>query len=118
MNCPRRAEGGVATRVFPGPDAWRDNDTCSYCGSLNPDEFMRMVEAGECVLGTTDKNYKVYVEGTPRGFTKFYFYHLSPEQQERFVQLYNEKKLRFHPVQDQPGKFWDFYRLPFFMRRK
>jgi len=41
--------------------------------------------------------------------TKFYFQALSPEQQTRFVELYNAKRLKL----EFPGHF---YRLPFFMR--
>lgn len=37
------------------------DDSCRYCGSLNPDTFMRRLEAGDVLLGSTDKNYKVYV---------------------------------------------------------
>lgn len=33
---------------------------CSFCGSLHPDDFMRLVEEG-WVVGPTDKNYKAYL---------------------------------------------------------
>lgn len=39
---------------------WREDGTCSYCGSLSPEQFFAAIEAG-AELGPTDKNYKVYV---------------------------------------------------------
>lgn len=118
----------------------REDGCCDYCGSLNPDVFMARVEAGTVTLGTTDKSYKVYVNNAggedfkqtyrncprdskctgpddcthwttrPMSSHKFYFQHLGHEQQARFVELYNDRKLRFE------GGF-GFYVLPFFMRR-
>ena len=137
MYCPRRHESALA-RNFPGPDAYREDDnSCTYCGSLNPDEFMRRLEAGDIEIGTTNKNYKVYVHNLggepfkqtyrdcPRGSaphmpdecdhwvtreieqTKFYFQHLSQDQRERFVELLNAKSLRF-------AGGYGFSPLPFF----
>ncbi len=62
MRCPRRDEIGQRP---DGEDAWREDDTCSYCGSLNPALFMAKAEAREITLGPTDKTYKVYVESLP-----------------------------------------------------
>lgn len=45
-----------------GIDAYRDDNTCSYCGSFNPEALMERIEAGTVELGPTDKNYKVYVK--------------------------------------------------------
>lgn len=89
--CPRRDEDFI---VRDGVDTWRDNNTCSHCGSGHPDEFMRRVEAGDVALGATDKSYKVYVKaldgsaqfGGPAH--KFYFQHLSVDQRKRFVDLF------------------------------
>jgi hypothetical protein len=39
---------------------WRDDGTCSYCGSISPADLFAAIEAG-CELGPTDKDYKVYV---------------------------------------------------------
>lgn len=39
---------------------WTEDGTCSYCGSLSPEQLFAAIEAG-CELGPTDKNYKVYV---------------------------------------------------------
>lgn len=130
--CPRGAESGRE-----GNAVWSDDETCTYCGSLHPDLFMERLEAGNVILGPTDKNYKVYVkpkddalkfqqsfrdENSPKGddptkwvwttresdHAKFYFQHLSEQQKQRFVELLNEKKLNI----DYPGHF---YRRPFFI---
>lgn len=108
--CPRRAElGNPSVFNLPTDDAWREENlkrTCSYCGSLHPDEFMARAEAGE-ELVPTDKDYKVYV-GAARD--KFYFQHLSTEQKQRFVDLLNSKRFTI----GYPGSF---YALPFFIKR-
>lgn len=113
--------------------------TCSYCGSLHPDIFIARIEAGDVEIGPTDKNYKVYVENKggeafkktfrdcPTGATctgpkdcthwttretestKFYFQHLSIEQRDRFIALYNDKTMKI----DYPGHF---YVMPFFCK--
>lgn len=133
-NCPRAAENGST-----GIACWQSDESCSYCGSLNPDYLMSRIEAGTVQLGPTDKNYKVYVTNdggeafkqtyrgpdcpggddpnkwvwTMRelGMVKFYFQHFTEEQKKRFVQLMNEKKLKIQ----EPGHF---YRLPFFCQRQ
>lgn len=135
--CPRGpGPGTVFKPPFNGEATWREDGTCSFCGSLNPDEFMRRLEAGDVEVGPTDKSYKVYVKNVggaqfkqtyrdcpsdaPKhgpddcthwvtrevGDTKFYFQHLSPEQQ-RFIELYNERRMRI----GYPGHF---YVTPFF----
>jgi len=108
---------------------------------------MARVETGDVLLGSTDKNYKVYVKNhggekfkqTYRDCynapdkdtnpcnvgpdecthwvtretdnTKFYFQHLSESQKMRFIELLNEKKLKFQ------GDY-EFYVLPFFITTK
>lgn len=138
FKCPRRSEwfGGVPSN-YPQSDTYRSDDTCSYCGSLNPDVFMARLESGDVDLGSTDKNYKAYVHNkggtsfnqkyrdcpsgatckgpddcthwTTRemGQTKFYFQHLSEEQKHRFIELLNAKKITF-------AGGCGFYVLPFF----
>lgn len=112
QTCPRRmGELGPWERT-DGLDEWRMTHdyrgvvlrTCSFCGSLDPDDFMARVRAGEAV-GPTDKNYKAYVGGS--GGPKFYYQHLSPEQRQEFVALLNDGTMRI----GEPGHF---YRLPFF----
>lgn len=97
--CRRR----FVSTADPKPDFWRADGGCSYCGSISGDEFMRRAEAGDPLI-PTDKSYKVYVGD----HTKFYFQHLSDEQRQRFVELYNQRQLK---VLD-----GGFYVLPFFMQ--
>lgn len=61
--CPRQAEATMQTQLDHAT-TWRLERglrTCSYCGSMHPDEFMAAVEAGARVT-PTDKNYKVYID--------------------------------------------------------
>lgn len=109
--------------------------SCSFCGSLHPDAFMEWIEQG-AEVGPTDKSYKAYItypgkdpeEGKVQEYTipnesggpptevtevygtecKFYFQHLSDDQQIKFVELYNNLTMRI----GYPGRF---YVLPFFM---
>lgn len=105
---------------------------CTYCGSISGDAFMEFVRAGGTVVGT-DKNYKAYVEKdtgvpaeryhetvtAPHGGTyevsgvkdgtgiqngKFYYQHLSQEQRQEFIDLYNAGKVNH-----------SLYVWPFFM---
>lgn len=110
LYCPRRAENPGANVAFPGPDEWRDEGggvrTCSYCGSLHPEDVFRAAENG-VAFTPTDKNYKVYVDLKVRGAGKFYFQHFDDEQKHRFIELMNAKTLNMRT----PGHF---YVLPFF----
>jgi hypothetical protein len=48
-----------------GPDPYRETyRTCSYCGSMHPEDLFTALQAG-ARLGITDKLYKFYVEGIP-----------------------------------------------------
>lgn len=113
--CPRSEENGGGPNSpfkppFNGEAHWRDDGTCSFCGSMNPDAFMSRLEAGDVTLEPTDKDYKVYVIGAGRGGRgKFYFQHLSDAQRTRFVELLNAKKIGL----EYPGHF---YVTPFFCR--
>lgn len=110
---PHFSEGrGLVNSFAPG---------CDGCGSISGDDFMAFVREGGRVDGS-DKNYKVYLEKdtgtpyetiktvhtTPDGRTyeghqpkqgtgvqhaKFYWMHLTREQQQEFVDLWNEKKV-------------------------
>jgi hypothetical protein len=99
MKCPQD--------VSNEENEWLSDNTCSYCGSLNPETFLREIEAGSTIT-PTDKNYKAYLN-TSSGRRKFYFEHLSDEQKAKFVQLCNDKKLKF----EYPGYF---YILPYFCK--
>jgi hypothetical protein len=133
LRCPRRDEGGLGARAFPGPDSWREDKTCSFCGSMAPTEFFRVVEAGGEIV-PTDKNYKAYVRGPglrqtfrdcPRDTTcrgpedcthwttrdvsesKFYFQHFDAADRARFIELHNSKRMKI----GFPGHF---YARPYF----
>ena len=122
QTCPRRmAEYGPWDRQ-EGLDRWEaghgtvDQDqvglSCSFCGSLNPERFLELVRDG-WVVGPTDKTYKAYLEspqtaeGPGRVQAKFYFMHLSQEQQDQFIELHNSHQM----VVGFPGHF---YVPPFF----
>lgn len=125
QTCPRRLEELGPWERKENLDSWREDDTCSFCGSLNPATFMARLAAGTEELVPTDKNYKVYVRN--RGGesfkqeqtwetreieeTKFYFAHLSEDERRAFVEMLNGKKLALA----YPGHF---YRLPFFCVRE
>lgn len=140
LPCPRRVENPIAnTRYPPEKDHWHPDNSCSYCGSLNPDVFMSRLEAGDVKLIPTDKRYKAYLRNTtgepfkqhyrdcPKDATckgpddcthwvtretsetKFYFQHLSEPQIHRLIELVNQKKINFA----EPGYF---YVLPYFAR--
>lgn len=140
MLCPRRAESPFKSFPENERDHWGGDGKCSYCGSISPATLFERIEKGTVRLSPTDKNYKLYVynEGGAKfpmwhtrtcpdvmtcdratcthwtkdeqDMTKFYFQHLSREEQEKFVALFNEKKLKF----TEPG---GFYVMPFFMRK-
>lgn len=104
--CPREEEGGRLD--LERETAWRDDKTCNFCGSLDPEEFFRRVEAGHTVI-PTDKNYKAYVRESNDGQqSKVYFQHFDSLQQAKFVDLFNAKKITI-------GYPHHFYVLPFFM---
>lgn len=105
--CPRRvSEFGPWDRNAVD-DAWTRDKTCSFCGSMHPDEFMRLAGSGT-MLTPTDKDYKVYVVQDGHKHSKFYFQHLSGDQRTAFIGLLNDYKI----VLGYPGAF---YVLPFFV---
>jgi hypothetical protein len=111
--CPRRNDDAVF--VESDKDGWDHRADmflwCTYCGSLQPDMFISLMQQG-IELGPTDKNYKVYLTGPGGGHLgKFYFQHLTRDLQIRFIELYNEKPRKF--TIGYPGHF---YVLPFFVR--
>ncbi len=82
---------------------------CSFCGSLQPEVFLEALQNG-AEIGPTDKSYKAYLHlESGKLAAEFYFQHLDEAQQNGFITLINEGKLRF----GYPGHF---YVLPYFMR--
>ena len=110
MKCPRRHAGSIPN--LPDEDEWHDRDeinTCSYCGSLDPEKFFELVADGADV-GPTDKNYKAYVKHPSLRFGKFYFMHMSEEQMQKFIDLINAKEMKI----GMPGHF---YTRPYFVTK-
>lgn len=68
FTCPRRAAEGHATDNSPlrydgsNLDEWREDRTCSYDGSMHPDDFMQAVRDRAIQIGPTDKSYKFYLD--------------------------------------------------------
>lgn len=58
--CPRQRDEAVLPVQREHQTHVTKDGTCSYCGSLTEDLFLKAVRDG-CELGPTDKNYKVYV---------------------------------------------------------
>lgn len=119
QRCPRRDENSMADTQFPGPDAWEkfkhiDNRVCSYCGSLHPDDFLRLVREAATApeeasylstirIEPSDKGYKIYVHqpgvrNAHEGGIKFYTPHLptlTTEQDIMFQEAVRKTRVRF-----------------------
>ena len=108
ITCPRRMHEWGPWQHEEGHDSWRADNTCSFCGSLNPQEVLGGIKADNITLEPTDKNYKVYVQSPTRSGKKCYFQHFSKEQQAEFIELLNARKIKFAT----PGFF---YVKPFFI---
>ena len=112
ITCPRRMlefgpwerEEGL-DRYERGGGLVGQSRSCSFCGSLPPDDFMDLVRAG-AEVAPTDKNYKAYVNG--EGKAKFYYQHLDEAQRLEFIELASANRINIgYPD-------W-FYVLPFFI---
>jgi len=65
FTCPRRFEPEKSPNGEM-KDHWRAESqsgltSCAYCGSLDPEFFLKLVEEG-CLVIPTDKTYKAYLE--------------------------------------------------------
>lgn len=81
FTCPRRRETGMDSEDSPlvgagrNKDYWEEDATCSWCGSMRPEDFIAAVRDGARV-GATDKNYKLYLGvGAGLGVRKMYTPH-------------------------------------------
>lgn len=112
LSCPRRKESFLRI-TKPETDYWKENNTCSYCGSLNPDKVMELIEANQVEVGPTNMNHKIYLRGPglQEGQATVYFQHFNDEQQKRLIELLNKKTAKI----DSPGYF---YTLPYFVEKK
>lgn len=100
MQCPIQRDQTVLSKV-DHKSHWRNDGTCSYCGSISPRQFFKAINEGRQIV-PTDKNYKAYIDGR-----KFYFQHLSPKDRQKFIKLYNKGKMNLA----YPGYF---YTQPYF----
>jgi hypothetical protein len=141
--CPRRHEApygqnGLETNSTPDwweTDSWTGNNyghlsehmasnswpinakeprTCSYCGSVHPEDAFALIESGQWLVDPTDKNYKLYLsllarEISPVPLVKLYFQHFSDSDCDRFIKLYNTRAMKL----GYPGHF---YVRPFFVQ--
>lgn len=93
QTCPRRMNEWGPWDREPGLDEWRiepnGDRTCSFCGSLHPADFEKVLEqaiADETTrIEQSDKSYKVYIhrEGitnASEGAIKYYKQHNYPDQ--------------------------------------
>ena len=131
QTCPRRNNEYGPWETGEGLDVWRLTHnyraelhrTCSFCGSLHPDDFIAHLRDDEWVLGPTDKNYKAYLGPVSEGSSlpdfdgpvgeqsvKFYYQHLSVDQRQVFIAMLNEQVVKI----GYPGHL---YVLPFFIAR-
>lgn len=119
----------------------QEDNTCSYCGSLNNDYFMQRLETGDVEVGPTDKSYKVYVRNKGGESFKQHYRNCpikdagctGPDDCTHWVtREVEETKFYFqHLTNDQMRRFVElanagqiamgypgyFYTLPFFIRR-
>ena len=113
QTCPRRMTDVGSWNRVKDQDSWAERDgklRCSFCGSLNPNDVITRLAAGEEAI-PTDKNYKLYV-GTSGD--KAYFHHFDESHMEEFISLYNASIEDLPPMKiGYPGHF---YISPFFMR--
>jgi len=58
--CPRKSEATLSSQI-DHVSHWREDRTCSYCGSIAPAFLFESIEIN-CQIGPTDKNYKIYVD--------------------------------------------------------
>ena len=80
LPCPRRLEG-LPDDLLPEDrqshnDHWRNDGTCSHCGSVSPKRFFAAILEGLEIV-PTDKSYKAYIRTGQGDMHKFYFQHLS-----------------------------------------
>ncbi len=64
FDCPRSGESARLLRK-EHRDHWFMRDgyrSCSYCGSMHPEDLFAAIDAGTAAISGTDKNYKIYVD--------------------------------------------------------
>lgn len=96
LTCPRRMADWGPWEREEGLDGFemRRSDrflSCTFCGSMHPDDLLEAIREGQ-EIGPTDKSYKLYVDGMAG---KFYTHHLSPEQGDEFIALWEQGKINW-----------------------
>jgi hypothetical protein len=77
--CPRQTNEATMSVQLAHQSHWREDGTCSYCGSLSPDQFFEAIAKG-AEFGPTDKNYKVYVARPDPDAGKPWIYSVAPHK--------------------------------------
>jgi len=100
FDCPRRlSDRGSANQV----DYWRTEQnglrTCSYDGSLHPEDFLKFVTE-KAEIGPTDKSYKFYIHAADEsvaGAGKFYTHHFSMDLSwgDEFARLFEAGEINW-----------------------
>lgn len=97
QTCPRRQEGGPWDPGFEGVDTWQiapnGDRTCSFCGSLHPEDYVAIVkdyvaDVPGVQFDTSNKGYKRYarragISNAGQGGIKFYGAHIPTDEAER-----------------------------------
>ena len=69
----------VDKKTNPNPDRWDIRDgirTCSYCGSIHPDDLIKLLEEhGLGIIEESTKSYKWYINIPNGKYCKFYLVH-------------------------------------------
>ena len=78
-------------------DHWRKeengNRTCSFCGSLHPDDALEIIKEQGFGVISQAKSYKWYVG---RGHNKYYMWHNTPKFVEAFNSMISPVKSQTH----------------------
>lgn len=105
MTCPRRMRDPGPWEYKENLDYWEKsgiNKTCSFCGCMDPDEFIELCKKvietkGEQGYGVnlSDKRYKIYahqpnVSNAKEGAIKFYTQHMPLVNESEFIKVVNE----------------------------
>lgn len=69
--CPRQLHEAVMRAQIEHQSHWKEDRTCSYCGSMMPEDVFKAIDEG-CKIGPTDKNYKIYIDLPPTGFERVF----------------------------------------------
>jgi len=83
FTCPGRIHASAL------PDFFTTSGKCTYCGSMEPEVFLRRVENGVEVTAVKETKTFFFVDGS-----KFCFHHLDTEQHDRLKKLYLDGKLK------------------------